>query len=52
VKLEISPEPPPEGREALERALARLLEEPEDRRGAWWRAGIRENVTEPEGELD
>lgn len=52
MKLEITPEPPPEGREALERALARLLEEPEDQRSAWWRAGIQENVTEPEGELD
>jgi hypothetical protein len=50
VELEITPEPPPEEREALERALARLLEEPRDQRGAWWRAGIYENVTEPEEE--
>ncbi|MGH2450158.1 MAG: hypothetical protein ACRDGE_02580 [Candidatus Limnocylindria bacterium] len=50
MELEIRPEPPPEEREALERALARLLEEPGDQRGAWWRAGIYENVTEPEEE--
>lgn len=48
MKLEITPEPPPGGREALERALARLLEEPEDQRGAWWRAGVLENLTERE----
>jgi ABC-type uncharacterized transport system involved in gliding motility auxiliary subunit len=52
VKLEITPEPPPEEREALERALARLLQEPEERRSAWWRVGIQENLTEPEGELE
>ncbi len=52
MKLEITPEAPPEEREALERALARLLEEPEDQRSAWWRAGIHENLTESEGELD
>ncbi|HZB85029.1 MAG TPA: hypothetical protein VE289_00560 [Gaiellaceae bacterium] len=52
MKLEITPEPPPEEREALERALARLLEESGDQRSAWWRAGIQENLTEPEGELD
>ena len=55
VKLEITPEPTPEGREALERALAQLLDKPEDRRSArsaWWRAGIQETLTEPEGELE
>jgi hypothetical protein len=52
VKLEITPEPPPEDRQALERALARLLEEPADPRGAWWRAGVLENVTEREEEPD
>ena len=52
VKLEITPEPTPEGREALERALAQLLDEAEDRRSAWWRAGIQETLTEPEGELE
>ena len=52
MELEITPEPSPEERAALERALARLLEEPGDPRGAWWREGIRENVTDPEAELD
>ena len=52
MKLEITPEPPHEEREALERALARLLDEPEDRCSAWWRAGIQETLTEPEGELE
>jgi hypothetical protein len=42
--LEITPEPPPDEREAVERALTRLLAEPRDARGAWWREGIRENV--------
>jgi hypothetical protein len=48
--LEIRPEPPPEEREALERALARLLEDPVEPRSAWWREGMRENLTSPEDE--
>lgn len=44
------PEPPPEEREAVERALARLLAQEADPRSAWWRAGVRENLTEAEGE--
>ena len=39
--LEIEPEPTPEEREALERALASLPQEAADPRGAWWRAGVR-----------
>lgn len=42
------PEPPPEEREAVERALARLLEEQADPRSAWWRAGVGENLSEAE----
>ena len=42
--VEITPEPSTEEREALERALARLLGEPDGGVTAWWREGIRENV--------
>jgi hypothetical protein len=48
VHYDWSPEPTPEEREALERALAASLDEPE-LRSAWWRAGLRESLTsEPE----
>ena len=47
--LEIEPEPTPEEREALERALGSLAHEAVDPRGAWWREGVRENVS-PEAE--
>jgi hypothetical protein len=47
--LEITPEPSEEEREALEQALARLLEEPAEARSGWWREGIRESVS-PEDE--
>jgi hypothetical protein len=43
--LEITPEPPPHEREAVERALTRLIEgERREPRGAWWREGVREGV--------
>jgi hypothetical protein len=50
VELEITPEPSPEERQALERALARLLEEPERarERSAWWREGVCESLSEEE----
>jgi len=49
MELEITPEPTPAEREALARALARLLEDGRrDERGAWWRAGIEENVSSEE----
>jgi hypothetical protein len=44
VELRWSPEPSPEARAALERALARVLAEREEPRSAWWRAGVAENV--------
>jgi len=44
VELRWSPEPSPEEREALERALARLLAERAEPRSGWWRAGVAENV--------
>jgi hypothetical protein len=40
VTYEWSPEPTPEERAALERALERLLGGDPDPRGAWWRAGV------------
>jgi hypothetical protein len=48
VKPEITPEPNPEEREALEEALARLLEPPSESRTPWWRRGVEENVAEEE----
>jgi len=49
--IEISPEPSVEEREAVERALARLLGEAGGRESAWWREGVRENVL-GEGSLE
>jgi hypothetical protein len=43
---EIRPEPTPEEREAILRALAELDGETEE--AEWWAAGVRE-VVEPEG---
>lgn len=43
VELELDPEPSPEARAAVERALAELAAE-EGGPTAWWRAGVRENV--------
>jgi hypothetical protein len=48
VKPEITPEPTPDEREALEEALARLLEPPPEPRTPWWRRGVEENVAEEE----
>jgi hypothetical protein len=44
VHYDWSPEPTPEEREALERALAETLDGDPEPRGAWWRAGLRENL--------
>jgi hypothetical protein len=47
VDLSIHPEPPPEEREAIGVALAKLLEEDESANAygsAWRRVGITENV--------
>jgi hypothetical protein len=43
MEAEFSPEPTPEEREALLRALA-ALEQPADTEHAWWRAGIDESA--------
>jgi hypothetical protein len=48
MKPEITPEPSPEEREALEEALARLLKSPLEPRTPWWRRGVEENVGEEE----
>lgn len=49
MEIEITPEPSPEEREALERALARLLEDDGGgERGAWWCEGVGENVNPEE----
>jgi hypothetical protein len=49
VAYEFTPEPTPEEREALERALEGALVEVSGPRGAWWRAGLREALgSEPE----
>lgn len=42
MRPDFEPEPPPEEREALEVALARLLQEPVEARSAWWRRGQEE----------
>jgi hypothetical protein len=42
VTYEWSPEPTPEEREALERALEGVLGGEPDPRGAWWRTGLSE----------
>jgi hypothetical protein len=45
VQLDWKPEPTPEEREALDRALERGLAERDDHRGAWWREGVHESVS-------
>jgi hypothetical protein len=45
VRVEITPEPTPEERDALLRALA-ALDGVHHRPAAWWEAGIREAVEE------
>jgi hypothetical protein len=44
VNVEITPEPTPEERAAILAALAVLQAEEERGPGAWWDAGLRENV--------
>ncbi|MDQ3865426.1 MAG: hypothetical protein M3304_01155 [Actinomycetota bacterium] len=52
MKLEITPDAPPDEREALAAALSSLASDtPAARRSAWWRAGVEENVGAREGEL-
>ena len=44
MEREITPEPSAEDEEAIEAALARLLQERMDPYSAWWREGVRENL--------
>lgn len=44
MEREITPEPSAQDEEAIEAALARLLQEREDPYTAWWREGVRENL--------
>ena len=44
MELEITPEPTPEERAAIVAALAELDAEQTRGPGAWWEAGLRENV--------
>jgi hypothetical protein len=44
VNLEITPEPTPEERAAIEAALEQWQAEPGRDRGSWWEAGLRESV--------
>jgi hypothetical protein len=44
MEREITPEPSAQDEEAIDAALARLLEERVDPYSAWWREGIRENL--------
>ncbi len=49
-RFEIDPEPTAEERAAIEAAVARLRAERERVPGAWWEAGVRENVSDDEEE--
>jgi hypothetical protein len=49
-RFEIDPEPTPEERAAIEAAVAQVQAERERAPGAWWEAGVRENVADDEEE--
>jgi hypothetical protein len=44
VELEITPEPTPEERAAIEAAVASLEDGQRETTTAWWRAGLRDAV--------
>jgi hypothetical protein len=44
VDVEITPEPSPEEQAAILAALELVQAEERDEPGAWWEAGLRENV--------
>jgi hypothetical protein len=48
MELEITPEPSPEERKVLERALAHLLEEGAPEPSTWWRVGLEEALSREE----
>ena len=49
MNVEITPEPTPEERAAIEAALEQLAEDEAGSPGSWWEAGLRESV---EDEID
>jgi hypothetical protein len=49
-QIEISPEPTAEERAAIVAALEVVRAEDEREPGAWWAAGVRENVLDEDGE--
>jgi hypothetical protein len=48
MERDIRPEPSAEELEAIEEALARLTEGAPDPRSSWWRAGVRDAVSDEE----
>ncbi len=50
MNVEITPEPTPEERAAILAALERLRAEEAQGPGAWWEAGVRENLDGDEDE--
>jgi hypothetical protein len=52
VELDVTPDPPPEERDAVAAALRALAFDAEVARGqsAWWRAGVRENAAADDAE--
>lgn len=44
MELEITPEPSPDERAAIEAAMAEVLAVPESSRGAWWQAGVLDST--------
>jgi hypothetical protein len=46
--LEITPEPTPEERAAIEAVLAPLLADDPEPAGAWWRAGVLDAIEDDE----
>lgn len=48
--LEVTPDPSPDERAALERALAESVGKAADPRSAWWREGLREDMDEDQSQ--
>jgi hypothetical protein len=48
VDVEIHPEPSLEERAAIEAAVASVLDRQSEPCSAWWRAGVREAIEEPD----
>jgi hypothetical protein len=49
MEIEIRPEPTREERDAILAALRQEQVDDPDPRGAWWRVGVQETLTEPGG---